>query len=328
MPVASTVRRAAVAARASGLGARAAVRQDGTRVAAAVASTGSARRGVIGSTVSSLRPWRATMRLSSASASIWSTITRRIWAALSAVSCGSSRMPLRSSVRVASSSCCISRHLLEALTTSAKRCGRLLNIGWASPVALLVDRAHRLSGALVLVLVGGADRLEILGDRARALGRRIRRPCGRSRGCGRRRSRASGRAGSRSASGVARDRRPCSRCAVSESSTDRAGSRTARAAGRARPPWRRACWTSVSSDSRRSSSAPSVRRLLRSISATASASERPWVSNWAASWPRSVSVCARRPCWNAADVLLDLRCWRCRSSARRRSWRRRNRRRG
>ena len=41
---------------------------------------------------------------------------------------------------------------------------------------------------------------------------------------------------------------------------------------------------------RRSVSAPSVRRLLRSISATASASERPCVSNWPASWARSLSV--------------------------------------
>ncbi len=86
------------------------------------ASWVSARR-VPGSTVSRLRPWRATMRLSSASASIWSTITRRIWAALSAVSCGSSRMPLRSSVRVASSSCDISVAIrLRPSTTSAKRC--------------------------------------------------------------------------------------------------------------------------------------------------------------------------------------------------------------
>ena len=48
--------------------------------------------------------------------------------------------------------------------------------------------------------------------------------------------------------------------------------------------------TSVSSDSLRSLSEPSVRRLLRSISATASASERPCESNWVASCDRSVSV--------------------------------------
>ena len=88
----------------------------------APASTGSARRATAsavsirrtaasavsirraGSTASRPRPWRATMRLSSASASIWSTMTRRMWEAVSAVSCGSSRMPLRSSARVPSSS--------------------------------------------------------------------------------------------------------------------------------------------------------------------------------------------------------------------------------
>ena len=36
----------------------------------------------------------------------------------------------------------------------------------------------------------------------------------------------------------------------------------------------------------------SVRRFPRSISATASASELPWVSNWTASCVRSLSVCA------------------------------------
>ena len=79
------------------LSARRAPRRDGARLATrrqlAAHRLGAGARG---STVS--RPWRATMRLSSASASICSTITRRICAALSAVSCGSSRMPRRSSV--------------------------------------------------------------------------------------------------------------------------------------------------------------------------------------------------------------------------------------
>ena len=48
--------------------------------------------------------------------------------------------------------------------------------------------------------------------------------------------------------------------------------------------------TSSSSAALRSASSPSVRRLLLSISATASASERPWVSNWLASCDRSLSV--------------------------------------
>src|SRR5215831_1265704 len=61
------------------------------------ASSGLARRAVSGCCASIPRPCRATIRLSSASASIWSTITRRICEALSAVSCGNSRMPRRSS---------------------------------------------------------------------------------------------------------------------------------------------------------------------------------------------------------------------------------------
>ena len=48
--------------------------------------------------------------------------------------------------------------------------------------------------------------------------------------------------------------------------------------------------TSSSSEALRSASSPSVRRLLLSISATASASERPCVSNWPASCDRSLSV--------------------------------------
>ena len=63
-----------------------------------------------------------------------------------------------------------------------------------------------------------------------------------------------------------------------------------------------------------------------SISATASASERPCVSNWPASWVRSVSVW-RGDRLEAGDAAARPRCWRRRSSAPRRSWPRRNRRR-
>ena len=99
------------------------------------ASVGSSRvRRSTGSTASRLRPWRATMRLSSARASIWSTMTRRIWAALSAVSCGSSKTPRRSSLRVLSSSRCISAAIcFMPWTDSAKRSFALWNRAWVSP---------------------------------------------------------------------------------------------------------------------------------------------------------------------------------------------------
>ena len=150
----------------------AAVRQRG--LAARRARSCASVRRVPGSTASRPRPWRATMRLSSASASIWSTITRRICAALSAVSCGSSRMPLRSSVRVASSSCCISAAIcLRPSTTSAKRWAACVEHLLAVAGGLLVDVAHRLRGALVFLLVRRADALEVLRDRARALVGRV-----------------------------------------------------------------------------------------------------------------------------------------------------------
>ena len=60
--------------------------------------------------------------------------------------------------------------------------------------------------------------------------------------------------------------------------------------------------TSVSIAARRSAKAASAWRLLLSISATASASERPWASNWVASWPRSVSALLVMA-WN------ELMCW-------------------
>ena len=91
------------------------------RARAGAGDGGGSRRA--GSAASMPRPWRATMRLSSASASIWSTMTRRICAALSAVSCGSSRMPRRSSVRVVSSSRCISAAICRMpWSSSVKRC--------------------------------------------------------------------------------------------------------------------------------------------------------------------------------------------------------------
>jgi hypothetical protein len=75
------------------------------------------------------------MRLSSASASIWSTITRRMWAALSAVSCGSSRIPRRSSPRVVSSSRCISAAIcFMPCSVSVKRCVLCWNISCVSPL--------------------------------------------------------------------------------------------------------------------------------------------------------------------------------------------------
>ena len=84
-------------------------------------------------TVSRLRPWRATMRLSSASASIWSTITRRICAVLSAVSSGSSSTPRRSSWRVDSNSCCISADINRMVCiTSEKRSVACCSSWWAS----------------------------------------------------------------------------------------------------------------------------------------------------------------------------------------------------
>ena len=96
------------------------------------------------------------MRLSSASASIWSTITRRICAALSAVSCGSSRMPRRSSWRVVSSSRCISAgHLLHALHDVGEALGRVLQhlLGFAGGLP-----EHRLRVARRL-FVGGVQGL-------------------------------------------------------------------------------------------------------------------------------------------------------------------------
>ena len=99
------------------------------------ASAGSSRvRRSTGSTASRLRPWRATMRLSSARASIWSTMTRRICAAFSAVSCGNSKTPRRSSLRVLSSSRCISAAIcFMPCTVSPKRSFALWKSAWVSP---------------------------------------------------------------------------------------------------------------------------------------------------------------------------------------------------
>ena len=116
-------------------------------------------------------------------------MTRRICAALSAVSCGSSRMPRRSSARVASSSRCISAAIcLMPCIVSAKRSLASRNMAWVSPLCWVVDRAHRLGGAAALVLgAARASLLVLFADRARAFGARFRRPRGRSRGRGRRR---------------------------------------------------------------------------------------------------------------------------------------------
>ena len=141
-----------------------AIRRTGSRVTSRAGS----RTGV-GLGRFDLAPWRATMRLSSASASIWSTTTRRICAALSAVSCGSSRMPRRSSWRVLSSSRCISRAICFMLCTiSAKRSVALWNMISASPDRLLDRRCAAPPWCgLRSSSECGAHAVVLLGDRAR-----------------------------------------------------------------------------------------------------------------------------------------------------------------
>ena len=128
--------------------------------AAASARAAPPRRGRLG-TVSRLRPWRATMRLSSASASIWSTITRRICAVLSAVSSGSSSTPRRSScARDFEFALHLGRHLLHGLHHLGEAVGGLLQqlvrlgrvlLEQALAVVrhLLIEVAQRIEGALL-----------------------------------------------------------------------------------------------------------------------------------------------------------------------------------
>ena len=109
------------------------------------------------------------MRLSSASASIWSTITLRICAVLSAASCGISSTPRRSSLRVASSSLCISAAIcFMRMHHGRELLGRLLEhrIGFVG--ALLVDLAHGVERLPALFLGRRAHRLELAADRGRA----------------------------------------------------------------------------------------------------------------------------------------------------------------
>ena len=118
------------------------------------------------------------------------------------------------------------------------------------------------ASALALLLGAAADRLEILGDRA-----------------------------ARRWWSTSAIRRAISRARSAAPSSDWSSTLGKRVSRCSRSlPLLSSVVTSSSSAARRSVSAPSVRRLLLSISATASASERPCASNWPASCDRSLSV--------------------------------------
>ena len=108
------------------------------------------------------------MRFSSASASIWSTITLRICAVLSAASCGISSTPRRKLVAGGLELVVhFGGHLLHALHHVGELLRRLLEHRVGFLGALLIDLVHRLGGQPALLFGRGANRLELPADRGR-----------------------------------------------------------------------------------------------------------------------------------------------------------------